>query len=169
MSAAEVIEFPEPLDPRGLVRGFVDSTPNADPRTVTERLLAECDEPMLRVLLESSLPRFVREIMRDQQHAAGVRPLPGAAKGARTSSKKWDKAAEIFARPRAVGWGQSWKPFGEWTVLDLHVTAAQRRTLANSNAREATRYNALAKLMKERGVERVDGLPPMTVRDVLHA
>lgn len=137
---------------RAIVRAELDASPVADPHIVAEHVLKQIRPGQRGAALGECLPQFVRVLSNE------TRTLPAIdhRRGDSSHEPRWRRAAADLSARYFTGDG--WKFLRDLTRDDVLACAAQRRDLAAANLAEAERFDALHKLMVERGADTVGDL-----------
>lgn len=161
------------MNVRALACDVVRSSVAADPGDLADTVfdsIAEDDRPEA---LRQCLRALVRDVIRDQRTRSSQ--PPGENHGCSAGSGRSSKVAGIRSwwqqslRDRIhVGDGQ-WRFLADMTRDELLFAATERRRHAEHNLARAQQYESLAKLLADRGVERVRDLPDGELDDTLEA
>lgn len=153
------------FDLRAAVNDVLDTTSLTDPVAIAAKVAENVPTRQLRVALAEALVSFVANV---NQRRRMNNPLLGGAPQVRSGRSTkvagiatwW--AAALRDRVHVDG---GHKFLGDCTFDDLMFAASERRQQARLNEAKADQYEALAKLLREHGVDRVADLPPSAVTD----
>lgn len=147
-----------PFQLRSLVRDVIDRSDEVQPEKLARLVADAVPETYIRAALAETLESYVRVIV-DRRRAVnpivGWNPVPGS-----TISAKVIGIRDAWLKDRVHIGNGSWKRLGDCTYSDLMFAAIERRRLARLNNDAADRYEALAKVVRGRGVDTVSELPP---------
>lgn len=142
------------------IREVLAETSESDPKALAELVLKGSRSMDRRAWLDEALPHFIADVMRsDRNQAANAAFRPPRRMPTRSSKVAGirDWWAEFLASRIAVG--ETWKPVGDLTAADLASVAQVRRDKAAATIAQAEKYETLAGLLDEYGVETVRELP----------
>lgn len=147
------------FDLRATCLAALDKAESPDPAVVADQVAESIDSRYLRVALRAALRSYMPSLVARQRTR---RPDPSPGNG----SSKWRSASDRLHVAFAIG-DRQWKWLRDCTADDLMAGVDARRALAAGTIREADRYEALAKLVAERGVGTVGGLSSDDLDEVL--
>lgn len=139
------------LNLRQRVREMLESTGEADPGVIAQKILADLNDDEIRAALEETLRAYVRMIMRDMRMVE----TPSA-----NASSKQAGIRELAAdRLRFHIGNAEWRMLEEMTYENLIFAAKERRDIAQKNISQAARLENWAKAIKQAKVSTFGELP----------
>jgi hypothetical protein len=153
------------IDLVGRIRQILADTDLSDPEVITEQLIADLPYDMLREVLRSVLPSYVRQRIAAER----VFTTPAAAQKVLIRSSKVTGITEWWraALEDRVLTGVGRKRLADCTSDDLEHIATELRSKARRFAEKAERYERLRAKVVEEGCAVVGGLSVSTLRDLL--
>lgn len=144
---------------RSVVAAVLAESPDPDPHTVAEAVLARLAETDLRGALAEMLPAYVRELIRVERNTVtcgSSSPAPGRS----WKVEALQEYGRILRLRVHVGAGPlDWKFLGDCEADDLRAAAEERREIAARTAAMAERYERLLKAVEHYGAQTVRELP----------
>lgn len=155
---------------RKYIKEELDRGPSLDCDAVSRIIIDRLDDTQKIDALEVAMPHLVRSVVvstrqtAQPSHENVVKPTQKAAKSWKRQAirENWRRELDAIYSTSAGN-----KRLGDFNAEELDALAAQCRDLAKSNAIKAHRYEALAELTRESGVDRLADVDADALRDAL--
>lgn len=149
-----------------ILRDVLATSPSVSPHALADEVIEKLTVRQIREALTLTLPEYVR---REMSHVRSANRKDDADEPKADPYRRVRAQAQAW-RDRVLAdrdLGETYKPFGEFTLADLKVAAERRFTLAQANQIEGDKYAALAAALEQCGGETVADLDTATLRGIL--
>lgn len=144
---------------RTLVKDLLDQSDEAQPDKLARLVADAVPTEYLRGVLAETLEGYVRVIIDRRRSGNPLIGWSGAPPITDTRSAKVQGIRDAWLQDRVHVGSGTWKHLGDCTYQDLMHAALERRRMARLSNEAADRFEALAGILRGRGVGTVAELP----------
>ncbi len=155
---------------RKYIRDELDTGPSLEPDEVAKTIIDRLTAKQKAEALDVALPHLVRDLIVSTRRTA-TPARENVAKPTAKAARSWKRQAirETWRKELAAVYATAdgYKRLGDFNADELDALAAQCQDLAKANAIKVHRYEALATLTRESGVDRLADVDADALRDAL--